>query len=92
MQIGVDVTCMYTIFGGRDPSSFGDTATFENGTIKVNYKAISPDIWSGEMAMLALEDHFCSNLIERIFSLLYKLNILYVINTTKYSMFLPASI
>ena len=30
MQVGVDVTCMYTNFGGRDPSSFGDTATLKN--------------------------------------------------------------
>ena len=29
MQLGVDVTCMYTSFGGRDPSSFGDMATFQ---------------------------------------------------------------
>ena len=28
MQVGVDVTCMYTNFGGRGLSSFGDTATF----------------------------------------------------------------
>ena len=33
MQIGVDVTCMYTNFGGRDLSSFGDTATLKNGQI-----------------------------------------------------------
>ena len=29
MQVGVDVTCMYTSFGGRDPSGFGDMATFQ---------------------------------------------------------------
>ena len=29
MQIGVDVKCMHTSFGGRDPSSFGDMATFQ---------------------------------------------------------------
>ena len=33
MQIGVDVACMYTNFGGRDLSSFGDTATLKNGQI-----------------------------------------------------------
>ena len=27
MQVCVDVTCMYTNFGGRGLSSFGDTAT-----------------------------------------------------------------
>ena len=29
MQLVVDVTCMDTSFGGRDPSSFGDMATFQ---------------------------------------------------------------
>ena len=29
MQLGVNVTCMYTSFGGRDPSGFGDMATFQ---------------------------------------------------------------
>ena len=29
MQVGVDVTCMHTSFGGRDPSGFGDIATFQ---------------------------------------------------------------
>ena len=29
MQIGIDVTCMHTSFGGRDPSGFGDMATFQ---------------------------------------------------------------
>ena len=29
MQVGVDVTCMYTIFGGRGLSGFGDMATFK---------------------------------------------------------------
>ena len=33
MQVGVDVTCMYTNFGGRDLFGFGDIATFENGQI-----------------------------------------------------------
>ena len=28
MQVGVDVMCMHTIFGGRGPSGFGDMATF----------------------------------------------------------------
>ena len=31
MQVGVDVTCINTNFGGRDLSSFGDIATFKNG-------------------------------------------------------------
>ena len=29
MQVGVDVTCIHTSFGGRDPSGFGDMATFQ---------------------------------------------------------------
>ena len=30
MQVGIDVTCMHTNFGGRGFSDFGDTATFKN--------------------------------------------------------------
>ena len=33
MQVGIDVTCMYTNFGGHGLSSFGDTATLKNGQI-----------------------------------------------------------
>ena len=33
IQLGVDVTCMYIDFGGRDLSSFGDTTTLKNGQI-----------------------------------------------------------
>ena len=29
MQVGIDVKCMHTSFGGRDPSGFGDMATFQ---------------------------------------------------------------
>ena len=29
MQVGNDVKCMCTNFGGRDPSGFGDIATFQ---------------------------------------------------------------
>ena len=29
MRLGVDVTCMHTSFGGRDPFCFGDMATFQ---------------------------------------------------------------
>ena len=35
MQIGIDVTYMYTNFGGHDLSGFGDTATFKNGQISL---------------------------------------------------------
>ena len=33
MLVGIDVTYMYTNFGGRDLFGFGDTATFKNGQI-----------------------------------------------------------
>ena len=36
MQVGIDVKFMYTNFGGCDPSSFGDTATFINGQISLS--------------------------------------------------------
>ena len=36
MQVGIGVTCMYTNFGGRDLSGFGDTATFKNGQISLS--------------------------------------------------------
>ena len=29
MQVGINVTCMYTSFGGRGLSGFGDIATFQ---------------------------------------------------------------
>ena len=29
MQVGIDVKCMHASFGGRDPSGFGDMATFQ---------------------------------------------------------------
>ena len=36
MQVGIDVKCMYISFGGRDLSSFGDTATLKNGQISLS--------------------------------------------------------
>ena len=36
MQVGIDVTCMYTKFGGRGLSGFGDTATLKNGQISLS--------------------------------------------------------
>ena len=35
MQVGVDVTCMHTSFGGCDLSGFRDIATFKNGQISL---------------------------------------------------------
>ena len=36
MKVDVDVSCMYTDFGGRSYFSFGDTATFKNGQISLS--------------------------------------------------------
>ena len=36
MQVGLDVTCMYTDFGGRGLSGFGDTATLKNDQISLS--------------------------------------------------------
>ena len=36
MQVGIDVMCMHTNFGGRDLSSFGDITTFKNGQISLS--------------------------------------------------------
>ena len=33
MQVGIDVTCMHTNFGGCCHSDFGDIATLKNGQI-----------------------------------------------------------
>ena len=36
MQVGVDVKCMHTNFGGRGFSGFRDIATFKNGQISLS--------------------------------------------------------
>ena len=36
IKIGIDVRFMYTDFGGRDLSGFGDTATLKNGQISLS--------------------------------------------------------
>ena len=36
MQIGIDVKFMYTNFGGRDLSGFGDIVTLKNGQISLS--------------------------------------------------------
>ena len=36
MQVWIDVTCMYTDFGGCDLSGFGDTKTLKNGQISLS--------------------------------------------------------
>ena len=36
MQVDIDVTCMYTNFGGHTLSGFGDIATLKNGQISLS--------------------------------------------------------
>ena len=46
MQVGVDVTCMYTNFDGCNLSGFGDITTFKNGQISLLTMDYSP--WSSK--------------------------------------------
>ena len=36
MQVGIDVKCRHTNFGGHDLSGFGDTATLKNNQISLS--------------------------------------------------------
>ena len=36
VQVGVDVTCIHTNFGGHSLSGFGDIATFKNGQFSLS--------------------------------------------------------
>ena len=36
MQVGIDVKCMHTNFGGRGLFGFGDIVTFKNGQISLS--------------------------------------------------------
>ena len=45
MQVGVDVLFMHTSFGGHDPSSFGDMATFQKRYQK-GYGSHPVCVWS----------------------------------------------
>ena len=36
IQVGIDVKCMHTNFGGRDLCGFGDIATFKKGQISLS--------------------------------------------------------
>ena len=42
MQVGIDVKCIHTNFGGCGPSGFGDTATLKNGQISLSTMDYSP--------------------------------------------------
>ena len=46
MQVGIDVTCMHTYFGGRDLSSFGDTVTLK--TAKFPFRPMDYSPWSSK--------------------------------------------
>ena len=46
MQIGMDVTCMFTNFGGRDLFGFGDIATLKNAKFPFWTMGYSP--WSSK--------------------------------------------
>ena len=36
MQVGIDVTCIHTNFGGRNLFGFGDTTTLKNGQFSLS--------------------------------------------------------
>ena len=57
MQVGIDVKFMYTDFGGRDPSSFGDTATLKNGQISLSTHGLSMVIKKFNQSELAQKIH-----------------------------------
>ena len=40
MQVGIDVTCKYTDFGGHGFFGFGDTSTLKNGQISLSNHGI----------------------------------------------------
>ena len=46
MQVGVNVTCMHTNFGGHGLSGFGDIATSKNSQIFLSDNGYSP--WSSK--------------------------------------------
>ena len=47
MQVGVDIKCMHTSFGGCGLSGFGDIATFKNGQISLS----THGLWSSKNLM-----------------------------------------
>ena len=46
MQVGFNVTCMHTNFGGHSLSVFGDIATFKNGQFSLSDHGLYP--WSSK--------------------------------------------
>ena len=47
MQLGIDVKCMHTDFGGYVSSSFGDIVTLKNAQISLSDHGYSP--WSSKI-------------------------------------------
>ena len=50
MQLGIDITCIHTNFGGCSFSGFGDIATFKNGQISLSDMDYSP--WSSKNSIV----------------------------------------
>ena len=46
MQVGIDVRCIHTNFGGCGLSGFGDTSTFKNGQFSLSGHGLCP--WSSK--------------------------------------------
>ena len=46
MHVGINVTCMYTDFGGCGLYGFGDTGTLKNGQFSLSDHGLSP--WSSK--------------------------------------------
>ena len=53
MQLGVNVTCMHTSFGGHDPSGFGDMATFQKQP-NFPYEAWTIDHGHGKIQLIGI--------------------------------------
>ena len=64
MQVGIDVTCMYTNFGGRHFSSFGDIATFPNGQISLFDHGLSMVIKKFNWLESTQKIHACKGLCQ----------------------------
>ena len=78
MQIGIDVTCMYTNFGGRGLFGSGDTATYKNGQISLSDHGIyivhghqkiqSIGIGSKNSCKYGLMSHACTQILVGVVS------------------------
>ena len=55
MQVGVDVTYMYTKYGGCDLSGFGDTATFKNGQFSLSTHGLQSKVIKNSIAQNRLK-------------------------------------